>query len=107
MKSFFVLVLFLAMLVEQVYAGCPIGSYDWVDEWGNKICKSFDNGQTNSIEGTTRNCPTGTYSWVDEWGNAVCKSHRGNRQYYDTSEGCPVGTHEWIDSWGNRICKGN
>lgn len=86
-------------------AACPVGSYPWIDQWGNQICKRFDSGQTTTIQGSTQNCPTGTHPWVDEWGNAICKSFQGNQQYYDTSKGCPAGTYPWVDDWGNRVCK--
>jgi hypothetical protein len=85
-------------------AQCPVGSFPWVDSWGNQICRSFDGG-TATIEGSLDNCPTGTHPWVDSWGNRICKSFGMGSQYYDTSGGCPVGTYEWTDSWGNEICK--
>ena len=100
-----ILLVVLAVGTEQTSAACPTGTYEWVDQWGNPICKSFDTGQTRSIQGTIKNCPTGTYQWVDEWGNQICKSFGGNQRYYDTSKGCPVGTYEWVDNWGNKICK--
>jgi len=84
---------------------CPIGSYEWIDSWGNAICKSFGNEGTQSIEGSTTNCPTGTYKWVDNWGNSICKSFNGGNEYIDTSKGCPVGYYQWVDSWGNQVCK--
>ena len=86
-------------------ADCPTGSYDWVDDWGNKICKSFDSGATQSIEGGTDNCPTGTYAWSDSWGNSICKSFSSGQEFHDTSKGCPTGTYQWTDNWGNPVCK--
>ena len=88
-----------------ILASCPIGSYEWIDSWGNKICKDFDFGDTKSIEGSTDNCPTGTYSWIDSWGNKICKSFDTEEEYHDTSKGCPAGTYQWIDDWGNKVCK--
>jgi hypothetical protein len=84
---------------------CPIGSFPWVDSWGNQICKSFGTGQTTTIQGNLDNCPTGTHPWVDNWGNQVCQSFNGGQQYYDTSPGCPVGTYPWVDNWGNQVCR--
>ena len=86
---------------------CPTGSSPWTDEWGNKICKRFDSGQTTTVQGTLKNCPTGSSPWTDEWGNRVCKDFANNKQYYDTSKGCPTGTYQWTDDWGNRVCKSN
>jgi hypothetical protein len=100
-----VLVLLITIFVCKANAGCPVGSYEWVDNWGNKICKSFESGNTTTIEGSTSRCPTGTYQWLDNWGNIICKSYQGNQQYYDTSRGCPTGMYEWLDNWGNKICK--
>jgi len=86
---------------------CPAGSSPWIDEWGNKICKRLDSGQTTTVQGSLKNCPTGSSPWTDEWGNRVCKDFANNKQYYDTSKGCPTGTHPWTDSWGNRVCTSN
>jgi hypothetical protein len=86
-------------------AACPIGSYPWVDQWGNNICKRFASGSTSTIEGTLERCPTGSYLWVDSWGNRICRSFGSGADSYDTSRGCPVGFYPWIDSWGNRVCK--
>jgi hypothetical protein len=86
-------------------ANCPIGSFEWVDDWGNKICKSFDSGATKSVEGSTQHCPTGTYAWSDNWGNAICKSYNSGQEYHDTSKGCPIGTYQWQDNWGNPTCR--
>ncbi len=94
------------MLVSQAAAqNCPVGSFPWVDNWGNSICKSFDTGQTRLLEGTLDRCPPGTFQWVDNWGNRICKSFGGSNQFYDTSEGCPIGTYSWVDNWGNPVCK--
>lgn len=38
-------------MVAIAEAGCPIGAYEWIDAWRNRICKSFDGGSTRSIEG--------------------------------------------------------
>ncbi len=101
-----VAILFLIVMSFSVFAQqCPIGSYPSVDNWGNRICKSFDTGRATTIEGGLDKCPTGTHIWVDEWGNRICKSFEGNQQYYDTLKGCPVGMYPWVDTWGNRVCK--
>lgn len=89
---------------------CPIGSYPWVDNWGNKICKRHGDGSTATIETPrAQTCPTGSYPWVDNWGNKVCRTHDTPNQpradYYDTSKGCPVGTLPGVDQWGNKTCK--
>lgn len=100
-----------AITLFAIYTGpavaiqCPTGSYAWVDNWGNQICKRFNGGSTAVTEGSIKNCPTGTHSWVDNWGNKICKSFSGNQQLYDTSRGCPVGSYSWVDSWGNPVCK--
>ena len=105
MTRAFVFLLFLVAFADIASAACPVGTFEWVDSWGNRICKSFDTGQTRSIQGSTENCPTGTYRWVDNWGNTICKSFEGNQQFYDTSKGCPVGTYQWVDNWGNNVCQ--
>ena len=64
----------VAALPAPVHAGCPTGSYPFVDNWGNNICRSFDDGGTRSIEGSLSRCPTGTHPWVDSWGNQICQS---------------------------------
>lgn len=84
---------------------CSVGSYQWVDNWGNKICKRYFSDDVTAIQGSTDNCPTGTYLWVDNWGNKVCQSFDTQQQYHDTSNGCPIGSYEWPDDWGNRTCK--
>ncbi len=84
---------------------CPVGSFPWVDQWGNQICKRSDSGRTTTIEGSLDKCPTGTYPWVDSWGNHICRSFQGGGQFYDTSKGCPTGTYPWVDDWGNPVCK--
>lgn len=89
-----------------VWAACPIGSHDWTDSFGNKICKSFGSGETRSVAGSTENCPAGTHPWVDSYGTKICKSFDGAQKLYDTSKGCPPGTHDWVDSYGNKTCKG-
>ena len=105
MRAIIISICFFLFSANLVYAGCPLGSYEWRDEWGNKICKSYETDETRSIEGSTQKCPLGTHLWVDEWGNKICKSYQNNNQYYDTSGGCPLGTYEWVDNWGNRVCK--
>ncbi len=97
--------IFVALVVSESHAGCPVGSYEWVDNWGNKVCKGFDTGENRTIEGSLSKCPTGSYPWVDSWGNRICQSFEGNQRYYDTSRGCPVGTYQWVDNWGNSVCK--
>lgn len=86
-------------------AACPTGSYALVDNWGNQICKTFDTGETRSIQGSTSRCPIGSHPWVDEWGNQICKAFQGGQQYYDTSKGCPIGMYPWVDNWGNSVCR--
>ncbi len=105
MKRISVAIILCLMMIGSANAACPIGTYEWVDKWGNRICKSFSSGKTNSIQGNTKNCPTGTYQSIDEWGNTICRSFRGNQKYYDTSKDCPIGSYEWVDEWGNSICK--
>jgi hypothetical protein len=59
---------------------CPIGSHPWVDNWGNKICKRFEDGSTATIQSSTPDgCPVGSYPWVDNWGNRICQSWGGGR----------------------------
>jgi hypothetical protein len=86
--------------------GCPMGSFPWVDNWGNAICKRFSDGSaavTQTAPGSS--CPTGSFPSVDSWGNSMCKSFNGGTNYYDTSRGCPIGTMPWTDSWGNPVCR--
>jgi len=98
----------IALVVVTFHSGfaqqCPVGSYLWVDNWGNRICKRFDTGETTTVEGNIENCFPGTYPWVDEWGSRICKGFKSGQQYYDTSKGCPIGTYQWIDNWGNPVC---
>ncbi len=98
-------ILLIGVTAKTSEATCPVGSYPWVDNWGNRICKSFDTGQPQSTEGSLSRCPVGSHPWVDAWGNRVCQSFDQSQRYYDTSRGCPVGSYEWIDKWGNRTCK--
>lgn len=89
---------------------CPVGSYPWVDSWGNKTCKRYSDGSAATTEAPRgQTCPMGSYSWVDSWGNKICRTYETGNQprtdYYDTSKGCPVGTYEWADEWGNKVCK--
>lgn len=86
-------------------ASCPIGSHEWIDQWGNRICRRIDTGQTTTIRGSTENCPMGTHPWVDSWGNKICKSFDGVKEFHDTSQGCPIGSHPWPDQWGNSSCR--
>jgi len=95
----------VVLLAASAGEACPPGSYNWVDMWGNQICKTFDTGQTRSMEGNIQSYPPGTQPWVDEYGNKTCKSFQGGQQYYDTSKGCPMGTYQWLDNFGNQVCK--
>lgn len=105
MKHSFATATLLCALPFAVDASCPIGTYEWVDNWGNKICKKFGSNRTTNIQGSTTRCPAGTHQWVDNWGNTVCKEFNSEKKYYDTSKGCPVGSYEWVDEWGNKVCK--
>ena len=98
-------VVLIAGLPIVAFAACPLGSYPWVDSWGNNICKSFGSGATRSTEGSLDNCPTGSYPWTDSWGNRICRAFGGGGDSYDTSKGCPTGFYSWTDSWGNATCK--
>jgi hypothetical protein len=101
-----ILVVVLSLLALPADAGqCPVGTYPWVDRWGNRVCKRFWDGGIAAIEGKGGECPAGTHPWVDSWGNRTCRAFDGGRQYYDISEGCPTGTYRWTDSWGNGICR--
>jgi len=104
-RTMIVVAVLVTASVGAAEAACPIGSYEWVDNWGNQICKSFGSGQTTTIEGGLDNCPVGTFPWVDSWGNRTCKSFGSRNQYYDTSGGCPIGTFPWVDNWGNNVCR--
>jgi hypothetical protein len=101
------IIMFAAIVLptSAALADCPIGSFPWVDNWGNKICKRFDDGSTATTQGSLNNCPAGTHPWVDNWGNRICQAFQGGQQYYDTSAGCPIGTFKWVDTWGNPVCK--
>ena len=71
----------ITLLLIPLHAGpalatCPTGSYEWVDSWGNRICKTFDTGETRTIDGSTKDCPTGTYRWMDPGGSPICKTRR-------------------------------
>jgi hypothetical protein len=90
---------------SAAWAACPLGTYEWVDGFGNKICKNFGDGGTRSVQGSTRNCPAGTRLAVDDYGTKICKSFSDDQKFYDTSKGCPPGTHDWVDSFGNKTCK--
>jgi len=93
------------LVCSDARAACPIGSYPWVDNWGNRVCKSFSSGQNTTTQGSLSQCPAGSHPWVDEWGNRICQSFNEGTRYYDTSKGCPIGTYSWVDNWGNKICK--
>ena len=94
----------------QAQQQCPTGSYPWVDNWGNKICKRFsDESAATTQVPSGQTCPTGSHPWVDSWGNKICRTFDAPNQprtdYYDTSKGCPTGTYQWTDDWGNKVCK--
>ena len=84
---------------------CPIGSYPWVDNWGNQTCQRPGGGTALTHTPPGAQCPTGSYPWTDSWGNQVCKSFGAGPTYYDTSRGCPTGFAPWVDNWGNPICR--
>jgi hypothetical protein len=98
--------LFIAVLLgtSSAFAQCPIGSFPSVDNWGNQICKTFNNS-TSTIQGSLDNCPVGSHPFVDNWGNRICQTFGSGTRYYDTSGGCPIGTFPGVDSWGNQTCK--
>lgn len=100
-------VMAVTMLATPAMAGCPTGSYPWVDSWGNEICRAFGSGNTVTISPPAGGgCPYGTFPTRDSWGTAICKEFgRSGQSYYDTSRGCPAGTFQTIDSWGNPACK--
>jgi hypothetical protein len=56
---------------------CPVGSFPSVDNWGNQICKTFDFGQTTTIQGSIENCPVGKHPWTDNWGNKIARASTG------------------------------
>jgi hypothetical protein len=95
---------------SQAQTQCPIGTYAWVDSWGNQTCRRFSDG-SDAVTRTPPNasCPNGSYPWTDSWGNRICRSYqqpnRPQTDYYDTSRGCPIGMYEWRDNWGNRVCR--
>lgn len=114
MKALFALCLvgLLTTLAAPAFAQqqCPIGSYPWVDSWGNQTCKRHGDGSTATTQAPRgMTCPTGSFPWVDSWGNKICRTHdtpsKPRTDYYDTSKGCPVGTYQSVDSWGNNVCK--
>src|SRR5207249_6026137 len=83
-----------ALVVATPGHACPIGSYPWVDSWGNSICKRFDDDSTATVRRNPNGpsgCPVGSYPWVDSWGNRVCRGEDGNA--YDTSHGGPIGSY--------------
>jgi len=103
-----VLITSVWLLVAESEAACPVGTYPWTDQWGNRTCRSFDSGQDVTISpptATPSGCPVGYYVWTDQWGNRICRSFTGAPPAYDTSKGCPVGTYPWRDTWGNPVCR--
>ena len=87
---------------------CPVGTYQWVDGWGNNTCRSFQSQrdvvtQANPATGM----PNGAMPTVDAWGNQTStgSGSTSGTTYYNTSRGCPTGTFPWTDSWGNPTCK--
>lgn len=105
MKYLFRCALVYLLMAGSSHAGCPIGTHEWIDGWGNKICKSSNIGGTRSIQGRTRNCPVGTHAWLDSRGKAICRSSQGYQKNNNTSKLCPTGSYKSIDKWGNSICK--
>ncbi len=110
MRTFMLVVALL--LPSFAWALCPPGQYEAFDTFGNKICKSFDNGATTSIQRPGRGqpdsaggCPAGTQPWVDEFGNKTCRSIESGQQFYDTSKGCPIGMLPGFDIYGKPVCK--
>lgn len=83
---------------------CNPGTYQWTDEWGNRICKSFESGNTQSVEVKSGECPVGSHPSMDKWGNKTCDSFTKKETYYDTSKGCPIGMHPGMDKWGSPSC---
>lgn len=106
-RLLWVSVLFYTLAVATPGQACPIGSYEWVDSWGNSVCKRLDDDSTATVKNPSgpSGCPIGRYLWVDSWGNRVCRGDDGDA--YDTSRGCPIGSYPWVDSWGNRTCRFN
>jgi hypothetical protein len=47
-----ILLISFALLLSafNAEAACPTGSYPWVDNWENLICKAFDTRETRSIQ---------------------------------------------------------
>src|SRR5713101_1788665 len=48
--------LVVGLPIGHARAECPIGSYPWVDNWGNRVCKSFDTGHNTTTEGSLSKC---------------------------------------------------
>ncbi|HEX2858585.1 MAG TPA: hypothetical protein VHP58_00010 [Alphaproteobacteria bacterium] len=90
--------------LEEKPFTCSVGTYPWTDEWGNKICKSFTDGETRSVQVKDGDCPIGSHPSMDKWGNKTCDSFTKKETYYDTSKGCPIGMHPSVDKWGNPAC---
>lgn len=118
MRNLFIFAVVLCIVAVASPLGaqqqCPTGAYPWVDNWGNHICRRFEDQSTATVRRPAPNtCPTGSYPWVDSWGNNICRTFNSTdpgpsqprTDYYDTSRGCPVGTYPWVDNWGNKVCK--
>lgn len=89
---------------------CPVGTYQWVDAWGNQTCRDMQSQQDVRTNAAPRSaCPIGSVPSVDQWGNRTCNGSgsTAGTTYYDTSHGCPVGFHQWVDAWGNPTCVAN
>jgi hypothetical protein len=91
--------------IDAWAAACPPGSFPGFDNFGNSICKNFDDGGTRSIQNRGRGCPAGTIPDFDNFGNQNCKSLNSGQRFYDTSKGCPTGTIAGFDNFGNQVCK--
>ena len=68
MKNIILAMAIILVATSSAFAiQCPVGSFPWQDNWGNKICKRFGNGGTANIQGSLAKCPTGTFRWADKW----------------------------------------
>jgi hypothetical protein len=107
MRALFLVISLILVASNAAWAiNCPIGSFPWVDNWGNQVCQRFGGGGaaiTQTPQGAE--CPNGSYPWTDNWGNRICRSFNGGTDYYDTSHGCPTGFAPWVDQWGNPVCR--
>lgn len=99
----FVLFCLLTSVTPAAAQMCPLGTFPWVDAWGNRVCQRFGGGGAATIEGGVDRCPAGSAPWVDTWGNRICRGSGGDG--YDTSRGCPLESFPWVDLWGNNICR--